>query len=144
VTTIVFTHLHHDHIAWALPRWTPFPEARLVAQRADVVAFPEAGLDADRLDLLDGDTTIGPGVRVVATPGHTPGHQCVIVSGGDERLAVTGDLFVHMTQFLRPELAYAQDMDADRARRSRTEFLRDRGWVAPSHLGQPFVRTAGP
>jgi glyoxylase-like metal-dependent hydrolase (beta-lactamase superfamily II) len=80
-------------------------------------------------------------VRVVATPGHTPGHQCVVVSAGDERLAVTGDLFVHAVQLLRPELAYAHDMDAARARRSRAEFLHDPGlWVAPSHLGQPFLR----
>jgi glyoxylase-like metal-dependent hydrolase (beta-lactamase superfamily II) len=143
VTTIVLTHLHSDHIGWASPLSTPFPQARIVAQRADVAAFPEADLPAGRLDVVDGDATVGPGVRVVATPGHTPGHQCVVVSAGGERLAVTGDLFVHAVQFLRPELAYAHDMDAARARRSRTEFLREGGlWVGAAHPGQPFLRTA--
>jgi N-acyl homoserine lactone hydrolase len=32
-----------------------------------------------RFELLDGDTEILPGLEVIATPGHTPGHQCVVV-----------------------------------------------------------------
>src|SRR3954471_16975790 len=39
VTTIVLTHLHSDHVGWALPAWTPFPDARVVLQRADAEAF---------------------------------------------------------------------------------------------------------
>jgi len=85
VTAIVLTHLHSDHIGWALPASTPFPEARVVLQRADAEAFaPMLGgtllAEEDRLDIVDGDADLGNGVRVVATPGHTPGHQCVIVS----------------------------------------------------------------
>jgi glyoxylase-like metal-dependent hydrolase (beta-lactamase superfamily II) len=148
VTAIVMTHLHSDHVGWALPAYTPFPAARLVLQRADAVAFAdELGdsllADEDRLELLDSDAELGGGVRAVATPGHTPGHQCVVVSGDDERLIISGDLFVHAVQFLRPELAYAYDMDAELARRSRTEALRDAGaWWAPAHLGEPFLRRA--
>ncbi|MEV6494670.1 MBL fold metallo-hydrolase, partial [Actinoplanes sp. NPDC051633] len=39
VTAIVLTHLHSDHIGWAMPLDTPFPSARVIAQRADVEAF---------------------------------------------------------------------------------------------------------
>jgi glyoxylase-like metal-dependent hydrolase (beta-lactamase superfamily II) len=147
VTAVVLTHLHSDHIGWALPAWTPFPQARLVVQRADVEAFGELlgdSLLADpaRLDILDGDADLGNGTRAVATPGHTPGHQCVIVSAGAEQLAITGDLFVHAVQMIRPELAYTHDMDAERARESRTKLLATpASWLAPSHLGDPFVRT---
>ena len=118
-----------------------------MVQRADVSAFGKLLNDSlladpDRLDVLDGDADLGNGVRAVATPGHTPGHQCVVVTAGDERLAITGDLFVHAVQFLRPELAYTHDMDAAQARESRAKLLAGPGsWLAPSHLGDPFIRT---
>jgi glyoxylase-like metal-dependent hydrolase (beta-lactamase superfamily II) len=34
-----------------------------------------------RFELLDGDTEVLPGLEVIATPGHTEGHQCVVVRG---------------------------------------------------------------
>ena len=36
-----------------------------------------------RFELLDGDAEMLPGLSVVATPGHTVGHQCVLVQTGD-------------------------------------------------------------
>jgi glyoxylase-like metal-dependent hydrolase (beta-lactamase superfamily II) len=151
VAAIVLTHLHSDHVGWALPGWTPFPHARVVVQRADVEAFAAARGDdllaePDRLHVLDGDADLGPGVRAVATPGHTPGHQCVLVSAADERMLISGDLFVHAVQLLDPELAYRYDADADQGRVTRRALLREAGaasasWLAPSHLGEPFWRT---
>jgi N-acyl homoserine lactone hydrolase len=36
-----------------------------------------------RFELLDGDTEVVPGLSVITTPGHTSGHQSVVVSTGD-------------------------------------------------------------
>jgi glyoxylase-like metal-dependent hydrolase (beta-lactamase superfamily II) len=149
VTAIVLTHLHSDHIGWAMPATTPFTEARVVVPRADVEAFASAReedllrplREAGRLEVVDCDAELGPGVRVVPTPGHTPGHQSVLVSAGGERLMITGDLLVHAVQLLHPELAYAHDMDAERARASREKILGDAAELALSHLGMPFART---
>jgi len=154
VEAVVLTHLHTDHIGWAAPGDSPFVNARVVVQRADAEAFAAARQEESllaplraqgRLDLVEGDVRLSPGVRVVATPGHTPGHQSVLVESGDESLVVTGDLLVHAVQLVRPELAYGHDMDAEAARRSRAAVLADassRGsWLAVSHLSTVWSRT---
>lgn len=98
VDNVVLTHIHTDHIGWAVTGGVPFfPNARYLLQRADVEILRSAnpGLgpalleplqEADRLDVVEGDTNLATGVDVVATPGHTPGHQSVLVSTGRERV----------------------------------------------------------
>jgi glyoxylase-like metal-dependent hydrolase (beta-lactamase superfamily II) len=39
---------------------------------------------------IDGDETIAPGVRIVATPGHTGGHQSLVVETRDGTLVLAG------------------------------------------------------
>jgi len=92
---------------------------------------------AGRLEILDGDAGLSPGVRAVATPGHTPGHQSVLVA---DELLVTGDLLVHAVQLLRPGLAYGHDVDAQTARVSRLVQLTPGRRLAVSHLGEAFTR----
>jgi N-acyl homoserine lactone hydrolase len=85
IDLVINTHLHFDHCGQnAVFRHAPF-----YVQRAELDRMRrEAGelydwfgfMDA-RFELLDGDTEILPGLQVIATPGHTVGHQCVIVRG---------------------------------------------------------------
>jgi glyoxylase-like metal-dependent hydrolase (beta-lactamase superfamily II) len=154
VEAIVLTHLHTDHIGWAVPADSPFTDARVIVQRAEVEAFAAARQEAamlqplreqGRLQVVDGDTPLGDGVRIISTPGHTPGHQSVLVEGGGESVLITGDLLVHAVQLLDAELAYSHDMDGEAARHSRVAALataRSAGsWLAVSHLGRPYCRT---
>lgn len=86
VRTVVLTHLHTDHVGWAVTgtAGTPwFGNADYLVQRAELDALgsvnPELGAGliaplraAGQLRVLDGDTPLTPGVRVLSTPGHTP------------------------------------------------------------------------
>ncbi|MDG4789815.1 MBL fold metallo-hydrolase [Micromonospora sp. WMMD1102] len=159
VDTVVLTHLHTDHVGWAVTGegGTPyFRNARYLLQRAEVAAFRRhdpagvAGylLDpltaAGQLDALDGDLRLTPGVRIVATPGHTPGHQSVLVEHADDALLLTGDLLVHAVQLVAPELPYAHEVDPTTARASRQRLLaelaaRPTGTLGTPHLSEPFV-----
>jgi N-acyl homoserine lactone hydrolase len=84
---VINTHLHFDHCG----QNAVFSHAPFYVQRAELDRMKrEAGELHDwfgfagaRFELLDGDTEILPGLSVVATPGHTVGHQCVVVDGSD-------------------------------------------------------------
>ncbi len=104
VTGVLATHYHPDHIGGDLFGRQVEGLASL-KERLDVpvhVHRAEAegvrlmtGLSGNDLSLHDGDDTIRVGevpVRLVHTPGHTPGSQCFLVA---DRALVSGDtLFV--------------------------------------------------
>ena len=155
VDTVVLTHLHSDHIGWAVtgtPGRPYFPNASYLVQRAELDAAETinpglpAGLiaplrAAGQLRVVDGEATLTPAVRLLSTPGHTPGHQSVLVTSGDDRMLLTGDLLVHMVQLVDPDLAYAHEVDPEQARRSRLAALRTHSptLLGTPHLGAPFT-----
>ena len=87
VRAIVNSHLHFDHCG----QNRTFPGVPIHVQQNELdlalreghtivewVDFPDA-----RYEAVEGDREIVEGVSVLATPGHTPGHQSVTVRAGD-------------------------------------------------------------
>jgi N-acyl homoserine lactone hydrolase len=96
VSLVINTHLHFDHCGgnrlfagvpiyvqraereaarepdYTIPEWVEFPGASYVE--------------------LEGEAEVAPGVRVLPTPGHTPGHQSVLVETDDGLVVAAGDV----------------------------------------------------
>jgi len=87
ISLVINTHLHFDHCGQnAVFKHAPFYVQRAELDRARRESSGMSGwfdFMGARFELLDGDTQILPGLSVIATPGHTVGHQCVVVQTGD-------------------------------------------------------------
>lgn len=88
VVTVICSHLHFDHCG----QNNRFGHAAVLVQRAEVEAARAPHYTVDEwafppgIDLteIDGDHQVSSAVRILATPGHTPGHQSVIIEDGDD------------------------------------------------------------
>lgn len=95
ITYVAISHTHGDHIGNA----KAFAKSKILMQKAEYESAMSAGakpLDDDQnVELLAGDRDVfGDGsVTIIATPGHTPGHQSLLVNlPGTGALILTGDL----------------------------------------------------
>jgi N-acyl homoserine lactone hydrolase len=95
VRIVINSHLHFDHCGQnAVFKHAPFYVQRTELERARRAGgVPSKWFDfaGARFELIDGDAQIAEGVRVVATPGHTVGHQSVIVDTPDGGAVMIGD-----------------------------------------------------
>jgi len=95
VRIVINSHLHFDHCGQnAVFKHAPFYVQRSElarARQAETVTAQWFDFAGARFELIDGDAQIAEGVRVVATPGHTVGHQSVIVDTPDGGAVMIGD-----------------------------------------------------
>jgi glyoxylase-like metal-dependent hydrolase (beta-lactamase superfamily II) len=134
ITDVLFTHLHFDHIGWASHEGTPvFPKATYRCDRRDWAHF--VGTDEFATERLgpvetqfepwDGDAAIAPGVDARLCAGHTPGSALVVLSSGDQRAMLLGDV-VHCTvELLDDEWGGLADVDPVMAQRARNALARE-------------------
>jgi glyoxylase-like metal-dependent hydrolase (beta-lactamase superfamily II) len=169
VDIVVLSHLHLDHIGWAVawdgdqPR-ASFPRARHLVQRTDWEAFA-ARDEADRaafdqavrpladlgaLELLDGDHRLGGGLDLLHTPGHTPGSQSLLVASEGERALLWGDVANHPAQVTETGWCSRGDLDpgqTDQTRRALLDRVEAEAMtLVTAHFPEPFgevVRVEG-
>jgi glyoxylase-like metal-dependent hydrolase (beta-lactamase superfamily II) len=95
------------------------------------------------------DHEITPEVRLVPTPGHTPGHVSVRIDSGGQSALISGDMVHHPVQIARPDWPSVPDFDPEAAmamRRTTFGALADTDvLLLGTHFNDPaggYVRSA--
>ena len=144
IGTVLMTHLHVDHTSgmrllpnarfWISPGEWKAAQGRLAAAKGVIAHHlpPE-----DRVELVDGEVDVlGDGsVRLLPTPGHTPGHTSVLVRTGSGEVLLAGDA-AYTLRNVREQSLPLINADANAYRRSlaRLKEFADAGIpVVPSH-----------
>jgi glyoxylase-like metal-dependent hydrolase (beta-lactamase superfamily II) len=162
VDMVVMTHLHRDHVGWNLQgesgRYEPtFPNARYwmsakdweVCHQPDIQPqrFPNAPscvwplAELGLVELMQGEHALTRELTAVPTPGHTPGHVCILATSQGERALVLGDAAHSPVQVENPDWVSRADMDPDLTRQTRRALLdrleREEILVAAGHFEAP-------
>jgi len=77
----------------------------------------------DRVDTVDYETEILPGIKTIAAPGHTPGHMALAISSGDQKLLCIFDIAHYPFQLEQPDWHFSVDIMPERASDSRRQVL---------------------
>jgi glyoxylase-like metal-dependent hydrolase (beta-lactamase superfamily II) len=148
---VVNSHWHFDHCGnnlKFLAEGEPvpaFPNAHYFVQRREYEAaqspdertkasywrqYYDPLLKSQQLHIVDGDFAVTQGVSVLATLGHTVGHQSVVVRDGGETLAFWGDL-IPTRHHYAPAFVCAIDTHPTDTVETRSALLKqahDEGW----------------
>ena len=101
---VILTHYHGDHIGSVGEVLAAAPKATAYAGAADI---PQ--IKSPRPIKAVGDNDEVFGLRVIATPGHTPGHACVFDPAGS--LLMLGDAMNNIgSKLVGPNPEYTADM----------------------------------
>lgn len=146
ITDVVFSHLHLDHIGWATEAgepvfanaahrcdqrdWDYWMETPLDQIHSNVPDMPAAQREvlaplADRMQTWSADGPLLPGLDVLHAPGHTPGSAILVVSGGDARALLLGDVVHCPVELLDDEWGGLGDVDPALAKRTRNALARE-------------------
>ena len=107
INIIIVTHAHFDHLSEIVHKYSnaqiyiqrseyefatnpPHPWFGEMVDQETIRALAEQG--APRFNLLEGDSQIASGISTIMTPGHTFGHQSVLVDTEKGKACIAGDV----------------------------------------------------
>ncbi|RWM18156.1 MAG: MBL fold metallo-hydrolase [Mesorhizobium sp.] len=167
IDTVLISHFHPDHVWGLMEKGTNdpvFPNAELVVNATEynwwtdpsrLAKLPEGRKPAGKRiaenfpkwknwKLVDDGAEVVPGIRIMAAPGHTPGHSVYHVDAGSEQFLVSADtMYVPALLAPHPEWQGAYDQDGPMAITTRhriiDQVIADNVRICGSHF--PFPGT---
>jgi glyoxylase-like metal-dependent hydrolase (beta-lactamase superfamily II) len=136
VDVVINTHVDGSGANTHVDGSPAFPRARYLLPAAELEAICELAIDQrpegtdafldlaeqGRLELVEADAKVVPGVWLEDAPGHSPGHVVVWAGNVGQTLVVTGHLFLHPAQIARPKVAFG-DLDPKVLEATRRSLL---------------------
>lgn len=152
---VLCTHLHTDHVGWNTQlvdgRWVPtFPNARYILPKGDEALHRDLANDmyaesispvveAGQAEIVEAGHMLGDHVRLIPTPGHTPGHFSIEINSAGRTALITGDALHSTAQCWHPEWHFKFDADPDHAVASRRALLERAAEAGCTVLGSHFT-----
>ncbi len=114
ITIAANCHLHFDHCGGnpelgQIPIFVQEAELDAASQTADYT-LPEL-IDRSNFERVAAETEVLPGVFLIPTPGHTAGHQSLIVRRPDGAVIIAGQSHDTATNYAADQLAWQAHRD---------------------------------
>jgi glyoxylase-like metal-dependent hydrolase (beta-lactamase superfamily II) len=171
IETILISHCHPDHIFGLMEKDTNkpvYPNAELIISDVEykfwtdpavIDRLPEARKGLARriqavfptwknIRQVEGEPEVAPGIRLVSSPGHTPGHRAFHLSSGSSQLMISNDTaYVPALVVANPGWHGQYDQNATMAEESRRKLLdrviADKIMICGYHFPFPGAGTIG-
>lgn len=146
ITHLILTHFHPDHIGgvYSSDGQLLYPNAKIYAH-ADEWEYWMGGKSSQQPSIFRyfineniaplkdeniylvgmNEEEIVKGVRLIKTPGHTPGHLSVALQSQGEQLLYISDTWLHPLHIRHLDWETVYDLDQDLARKSRIFMLEE-------------------
>jgi len=162
IDAVIVTHMHQDHMGGLIAGGkNNYPKAELYIDRRDVKHWTDPAKRAGapdylqtsfqmadevmrlypRLQAIDGEREIVPGVSIVDLTGHTPGHIGVRVEDGGKSMIMVSDMIFPVVHPAATDVFFLFEQDRDAARAMRDRFFpraaAEGALIAATHMPFP-------